>query len=603
MTNRDESGAEFQTIAANASLGGTVTRKNQAKTNMEINTTARAATANGNSTKQLMRDISFKPRFRYNYGFDEKFYDYALKYKDAWQDRLFYVDEDAMIDEFRTGEFKIKQFPTIDTNSLKMSDMELKKISEAEMNSQFGLNKDLLRLCVVRDKAKNETKLQFGESIDLKASLKRNGLALNTGGHVTSMSWLPQKYNENGARYQYLAVSVINNANGLKDTINNPQLSVFHNSAGKDSNNVKSGIQIWQYDLIENKFELYKFLITTSIGVCSRLTWTPIYIGGSTDILGVLCGTFTDGKLHLLKIKQNTNDTPELSKLMKSSLYYEIKDPRGNNEEDTVGITCFDFLNHEKVIVGLSVGSIAEFILPYYTSEIDEATEENDINQPSFVQTISETPLTSISIANPDELSYFILINTSGSQSFALEYGNFQQGRIESYPTNTLLKPIYNHNLKVFLLSDAWDSIGYNFVRHPQEKPSSVLKLDGVVSSFHSSEVTGHPLNISGTTFGEIHIVNISRKILNGAKATNKLLVPLRLWKLRLNSDNKTLELSGDYEIVQTDKSTQISVTPPDVIISSLAWNENLNGSSIYTAATVTGLLILERLDPKYNNN
>lgn len=603
MTNRDESGAEFQTIAANASLGGTVTRKNQAKTNMEINTTARAATANGNSTKQLMRDISFKPRFRYNYGFDEKFYDYALKYKDAWQDRLFYVDEDAMIDEFRTGEFKIKQFPTIDTNSLKMSDMELKKISEAEMKSQFSLNKDLLRLCVVRDKAKNETKLQFGESIDLKASLKRNGLALNTGGHVTSMSWLPQKYNENGARYQYLAVSVINNANGLKDTINNPQLSVFHNSAGKDSNNVKSGIQIWQYDLIENKFELYKFLITTSIGVCSRLTWTPIYIGGSTDILGVLCGTFTDGKLHLLKIKQNTNDTPELSKLMKSSLYYEIKDPRGNNEEDTVGITCFDFLNHDKVIVGLSVGSIAEFILPYYTSEIDEATEENDINQPSFVQTISETPLTSISIANPDELSYFILINTSGSQSFALEYGNFQQGRIESYPTNTLLKPIYNHNLKVFLLSDAWDSIGYNFVRHPQEKPSSVLKLDGVVSSFHSSEVTGHPLNISGTTFGEIHIVNISRKILNGAKATNKLLVPLRLWKLRLNSDNKTLELSGDYEIVQTDKSTQISVTPPDVIISSLAWNENLNGSSIYTAATVTGLLILERLDPKYNNN
>lgn len=348
---------------------------------------------------------------------------------------------------------------------------------------------------------------------------------------------------------------------------------------------------------------MYKFLITTSIGVCSRLTWTPIYIGGNTDILGVLCGTFTDGKLHLLKIKQNTKDTPELSKLMKSSLYYEIKDPRGNNDEDTVGITCFDFLNHEKVIVGLSVGSIAEFILPYYTSEIDDTTEENDINQPSFVQTISETPLTSISIANPGELSYFILINTSGSQSFALEYGNFQQGRIESYPTNTLLKPIYNHNLKVFLLSDAWDSIGYNFVRHPQEKPSSVLKLDGVVSSFHSSEVTGHPLNISGTTFGEIHIVNISRKILNGAKATNKLLIPLRLWKLQLNSDNKTLELSGDYEIVQTDKSTKISVTPPDVIISSLAWNENLNGSSIYTAATVTGLLILERLDPKYNNN
>lgn len=603
MMNRDESGTEFQTIAANASLEGTAVSKNQAKRNIEKATPVRAATSNGNSTKQLMRDISFKPRFRYNYGFDEKFYDHALKYKDAWQDKLFYVDEDAMIDEFRTGDLKVKQFPTIDTNSLKMSDMKLKRLNKAEINSQFGLNKDSLRLSISRDKAKKQAKLQFGESIDLNDSLNRNGLALNTGGHVTSMSWLPQKFNENGARFQYLAVSVINNANGLKDTINNPQLSVFHNSEGKDSNNVKSGIQIWQYDLIKNRFELYKFLITTSLGVCSRLTWTPIYIGGITDILGVICGTFTDGKLHLLKIKQNTKDTPELSKLIKSSLYYELKDPRGNKDEDTVGITCFDYLNHEKIIVGLSVGSIAEFILPYYMSEIDENTDENDINQPSFVQTISETPLTSISIANPDELSYFILINTSGSQSFALEYANFQQGRVESYPTNTSLKPIYNHNLKVFLLSDAWDSIGYNFVRHPQEKPSSVLKLDGVVSSFHSSEVTGHPLNISGTTFGEIHIVNISRKILNGAKATNKLLIPLRLWKLQLNSDKQTLELSGDYEIVKTDKSTQISVTPPDVIISSLAWNENLNGSSIYTAATVSGLLILERLDPKYNNN
>lgn len=598
MMNQDETGAEFQKIAANASLGGTTTRKNIEKT-----TPVRAATANGNSTKQLMRDISFKPRFRYNYGFDERFYEHALKYKDSWQDKLFYVDEDELIDEFKAGESWIKKLPIIDASELKISDMQLEKLSEIEIKSQFGLNEDSLRLHIARDKTKKDAKLQFGESLELNNTLKRNGLVLNAGGQVVSMSWMPQKFNDNGARYQYLAVSVINNANGLSDTINNPQLSVFHNAPGKGSNNVKTGIQIWQYDLIENKFKLYKFLITTSIGACSRLTWNPIYIGGSTDTLGILCGTFTDGKLHLLKIKQNTKDTPELSKLMKSSLYYEIKDPRGNNDEDTVGITCFDFLNHEKVIVGLSVGSIAEFILPYYTSEIDDTTEENDINQPSFVQTISETPLTSISIANPGELSYFILINTSGSQSFALEYGNFQQGRIESYPTNTLLKPIYNHNLKVFLLSDAWDSIGYNFVRHPQEKPSSVLKLDGVVSSFHSSEVTGHPLNISGTTFGEIHIVNISRKILNGAKATNKLLIPLRLWKLQLNSDKKTLELSGDYEIVQTDKSTKISVTPPDVIISSLAWNENLNGSSIYTAATVTGLLILERLDPKYNNN
>lgn len=597
MMSQYESGTEFQKIAANASLGDATTRKNIEKT-----TLVRAATANGNYTKQLMRDISFKPRFRYNYGFDEKFYEDALKYKDAWQDKLFYVDENEIIDEFKAGESSIKKLPIIDANELNIRDINLQKLSEAEIKSQFELNEDSLRLHISRDKTKKDAKLQFGESLDLNNTLKRNGLVLNTGGQVVSMSWMPQKFNESGARYQYLAVSVINNANGLSDTINNPLLSVFHNASGKGSNNVKTGIQIWQYDLIENKFKLYKFLITTSIGACSRLSWNPIYIGGSADTLGILCGTFTDGKLHLLKIKKNLSDAPELSRLLESSLHYELKDPRGNKDEDYVGIICYDFLGHDRIIVGLSVGSIAEFILPYYSSEIN-TTGEDDIYQPSFVQTISETPLTSISIANPNELSYFILINTSGSQSFALEYANFQQGRIESFPTNTLLKPIYNHNLKVFLLSDAWDSIGYNFVRHPQEKPSSVLKLDGVVSSFHSSEIIGHPLNINGSTFGEIHIVNISRKILNGAKATNKLLIPLRLWKLQLHSDNKTLQLSGDYEIVQTDKSTKVSITPPEVIISSLAWNENLEGSSIYTAATVSGLLILERLDPKYNTN
>lgn len=590
-----ESDVEIQKIAADASLEGSA-KVNSQGTNMAKSASLIAATAGVNNGKQLMRDISFKPRFRYNYGFDEKFYDQALRYKDAWQDKLFYVDEEALINEFRSDETSIRQIPHFDVNRLQIGCIEEERITQNQAEQQFSINENPIHLQLCREKKDMESRLQFGESAELR-SLDRNGVVLNAGGHVTSISWLPQKFSGGNARYQFFAASIINNSHGVEDTINNTQLSVFYKSVGRETDRVKSGIQIWRYDLSRNKLELYKFILTSAIGTCSHLAWAPIDIGESDDTLGILCGTYSDGRLHVFKIMRNQNESVEFSMLIKSSFQYELKDPRGNREGDIVGITCFDFIGHDKIIVGLSAGSIAEFILPYY----DESTE-SDLSQPSFVQSISETPITSISVADPDKHSYFILINTSGNQSFVVEYENFQQGRIESFPTNTLLRPIYNHKLKIFFLSDAWDSIGYSFVRHPHEKPSSLLKLDGVVSALHLSEVIGHPLSISGTTYGEIHIVNISRKILNGAKATNKLLVPLRLWRLELASDQKTLKLSGDYEIVQTDKSTKINVTPPETVISSLAWNENLEGSSIYTAATISGLIILERLDPKFSN-
>lgn len=595
----NDSGNELQKIAANATLRSNLPSKTGQSKPMERSSTPKTNSTNNNNNngKQLMRDISFKPRFRYNYGFDEKFYDHALKYKDAWQDKLFYVDESMMIEEYQKGESTIKQFPLVDASGLNIDDLQTEKFTDPQVRLEFFLGDDLLDLKLTRDKQTKRTQLKFSESVELNDSINRNGTVLNVGAHVTSMSWLPQQFNEKECNFKYLAVSVINNPNGIEDSINNPQLSVFHKTLTKESLSIKSGLQIWKYDLSQNKFELSKFIVTTSIGACSSISWLPISIQGDAGILGILCGTFTDGRLHLFKITQNTTQSPQFSNLIKSSFYYEMNDP-SNTDVDRECITCYDFLGYEKIIVGLSAGSIAEYILPYNLLQ-DE--DESNITIPSFVQSLAETPITAISIANPDDEKYFILINTSGSQSFVIEYNNFQQGRVESFPTNTLLKPIYNHNLKVFVTSDAWDSISYSFVRHPHEKPSSLLKLDGIVSSLHLSEVLGHPLNISGTTFGEIHILNIARKILNGAKATNKLLIPLRLWKLELGSDNKTLELSGDLEIVQTDKSTKIALTPPEVVISSIAWNENLHGSSIYAAATISGLLILERLDPKYN--
>ncbi|CUM63141.1 uncharacterized protein PRCAT00000708001 [Priceomyces carsonii] len=546
----------------------------------------------GNVSTKLLRDLSFKPRFRQSYGSNDYYYNFILKYKEAWESKLFYVDESTVSNMLETYPKLQKVIPEVRDVDEKLPDTKISPLLSEDEVTGFGVKDLSLRIFLEHGDRREPIDIGFGHAIDLKNHVNRKGLILNAGGHITSMKWLISRHSQ---KYQYLAVSVISNKGGILNNINNTQLSLFHKGVEKDA--LKSGIQIWKYDLEGNALVLDQFYLTDTIGATSNLEWVPIEIGGDTDTIGVLGGSFTDGQFHLVKIKKTQHNTTFYGRIKEPSLTYKIQGFSSKNSTDLVAITCYDYLNKDRFIVGLTNGSIAEFPLPFAEDLNDSDSSEEDYEKPSFIQKVADTAIVSVSISELEASRYTLIINTSGIQCFALEYNNFRQGYLISAPTNSFLKPSKNHLLNATLGSYSSDTVSLSFLRNPQDTLSVVLKVDGIVSSVLLSEILGHPLGLVGSTQGDIYILNYARKFLNGAKTTNKSLVPLKLWKCSM--DNNDIVVSSNLVPVTVDKSNQINIAPPQILISAIAWNENIAGSSIYTAGSISGLLLLERLDPK----
>lgn len=547
-----------------------------------------------NNNRQLVRDSAFKPRFLYNYGYDEKFYEYILRYKEDWQDKLFYVDERSLFESAANGTTCPRGLERLTASKLNVSPYQY-EFSSREAQEDSDSHKTLNVLAKRGDKVVQK-ELSFMEKLNL-GDIGRNASIINVGGHVVSSKWLPQGNNRNN-EYPILALSTINTPGEVKDIMKEPQSSLFY-VLNNEKSSIKSSIQLWRYDTERSRFDLYKYLATDKFGICANLSWLPIEVSDEENCLGVLSFISSNGRLHLLKIEANASAEAENQRLKESSFSYELR-LDSSNEDESIKIVSYDFLGYDRIIVGLVNGSIAEFVLPYSEEVTNDEDDSCDILVPSFVQSVAESPVVEICVANPGVNRYFILALTTGVHNFVIEYRNFQQGRVLFPQSNCQLKPVYNHNLKVYVSSDVWDSVGYSFARRPYEKATALLKADGSVSTFHLSEVIGHPLVLIGSTLGEIHVVNMARKILNGSKATNKLLVPLKLWGLELKGQDQIV-ISGDYEVVPTEKPTKSFITPCEIIISSVAWNEKIKGSSIYAASTLSGMLIVERLDPGFD--
>lgn len=556
----------------------TSAKRNAATSRNAPKKTKAALTATGTNTT---RDVSFRQKFVLHYGHDEAFYQHCHHYKQLWQDKMFFVLEKLVLHDYGNGNLYSKHIPEQIVRP--MPPPKLTLLSEEAILSQFNLahnakrsvklqQSDLLKLL----------SLGFGESFKLNDTLPRNGLLLNAGSHVVTAKWLPQNPKTN-LDHAYLAVSVINGSSSISETILDPKLSLFAQASSPTPTSLACGIQIWKYKLANNDISLHKFYITTdTIGLTSDLKWLPGY--ESDSVLGILCGTFSDGKLHLIKVSHTVEQ--EWALLLKPSVSYAAPAHK---------MTCFDLLGDNRIIIGMSNGTIREYLLPGSTTELLE--NELDLQIPSFVQNVTEAPITSLLVCERDANLFTIIVHSAGSQCFAIEYPYFQRGRMESWATNSLQNPIYNCNLKIFISDDAQDTLTYGYVRHPHEKANLIMKVDGTLSAYHMSEVLSHPLALSGSSLGEVHIINVARKVLNGGKTSNKVLQPLRLWKITLeNSDD--IQVSADLVVSPADKATNLSIAPPEVTILALAWNESLNASSLYCAATIGGLIIVERLDP-----
>lgn len=523
------------------------------------------------------RDLSFVGRYHHNFGFENGLFEYLLDQKDLWGDKLFYFDESKFSQWVDSGKQKIREVP-IRPDGLTVPDLTLESLLSQEFTTCFG-TQNTVNLRIEKDGKGLDETLEAGKSIKLN-TIGRNGLALNVGGAITSMKWLP--YGD----VPVLAIAVINNSEGLAGMISDVNLSIFPHEKLGDS--TKSAIQIWKYAPNSMQLELAQVYDTTKFGATSNLSWVPLRLSDG-DTLGLLAGNFSDGKFHLFKIEDQVGESATYSRILKPSWTISLADERAGVSEQILPITCYDFLDDARVIVGTLDGAIAEYVIPTLTN--DESLAE-----PSFFEYIADSCINSVSIGESSG-SRIILINTATTQAFALQYDNIRQGRVDSNYTISPLNPLYHRGYRIYVYPDSAESIGYTFVRHPQQKHSLLLKSE-LISSFHISEYLSHPLAIVGNILGDVFVLNIGRKIFGVPKAHNRLVVPLKLWSLTLSSDKK-LTLSGDYVKSSVDRTDiKWSFTPPEVVISASAWNENFDGSSTYAFGSYTGLLVLERLDP-----
>ncbi|SGZ50549.1 CIC11C00000000852 [Sungouiella intermedia] len=522
------------------------------------------------------RDLSFVGRFHHNFGFENGLFEYLLTQKDLWGDKLFYFKESDFERWANAGQQKVREISICDVES-NFPDIEGEQLLELDFLADFGLIKPI-NLKVAKNGASSEQELAPGDQILLRNTIGRNGIALNVGGAVTAMKWLPY------GNSPILAVAVINNREGLPAMISDPYLGVYPHE--KLDGKTKSALQIWKFHAGSMVMELFQVYETSAFGATATINWVPLKLQNE-EVFGVLAASFSDGKLHMFKVKNHVSESAVYTKVSQPSWTISMKDERVGNSGQILPITCYDFVDDKRVLVGTLDGAIAEYVLP------NTSTEE--LKEPSFLEYVADSCITSVSIGESNN-SKIVLVNTASTQAFALQYENIRQSRVDTNYTISPLMPLYHRGFRIFVYPDSAESIGYTFVRHPHQKHSLLLKSE-MVSSFHVSEYLNHPLAIVSSILGDVYVLNIGRKIFGVPKAHNKLVVPLKLWSLSI-IDNQ-LTLCGDYVEVKMDRTDiKWSFTPPEVVVSASAWNETFEGSSTYTFGTYTGLLVLERLDP-----
>ncbi|KAG7665248.1 uncharacterized protein J8A68_001304 [[Candida] subhashii] len=538
------------------------------------------------------RDSSYRNRFKHYFGTDESYFELIKNYKTDWERFLFYVNE-AKVKKYTTEDNFLNELPTIEESQLNLNELDLKSVDEGYFQSRFH---NEIGLKIINGDG-GELDLKLDENVtDLMEFAKRKAKIVSPGGQVTALKWLPNPLDDESG-VSYLAIGVINNPKGISDSINNPELSMYSKSSNERG--INSCIQIWKYDVKENEFSLENVLITTTMGAVSDLKWAPFHTTGNT--LGVLVGAFTDGDVHLFKINKSLPSKYNI--VNKSSYTYtSTYSTKRTKSDPNSNITCFDFLSIDKIIIGCVDGYISEFILPFHPHY---STDTNP-TLPSYRTRFSDAPITSILAANYAPGEYLIVINSASTQCMAYDYTDPTQCFCSPLVSKSTTPPSYNHALRCFGVTPSHDATGYSFIRVPQETASGLLKASASVSCNVLGERLGHPLNLTGFANGDIVVLNFARRHLQGGKITSKVLVPLKLWKLELAEGTEAGEvkagsfvLRAGYESCDVESPMTPSFMPPEVAISALGWNENVIGSSVYAAGTISGLLIVERLDPK----
>lgn len=493
------------------------------------------------------RDVLFKLRLRYAYGCDPEYYDEVLAYKGRFE-LCIAIPPVAAVEKFLSPE------PLPDADFF--PDSEFTEGVRDQLLAEWPL-----LFTAERDDNTAKVDLTNGD-LALMDVFGRVGAIADVGGSIVALRWLPTL---EPAEYEYVALSVVHAP--IAESLNHERLGLF-NQEMDDS--LATLIQVWRYR--DGELTRHLLIDTTGVvGVTNYLEWLPLSVPGC---LGVVCGCFNDGNWHAIKISRDYGQV-SLTKLLMT-----ITVP------DTT-ITSFSFRNSSHVIVGTATGHIAQF-------EVPAPVDSDGVTEPQWMVHLFKTAIDSLLVNASEPGKDVVVANSLGLTMCAVELDNYVVGQLTAFAPKTWLRPLYNPKLRLYLVALALDTLSYMFLRAPTELINLLVRPAADITTFSALERLGHPLAIVGTLAGDFFVVNYVRKFLNGVKLSNKVIVPIQLWKVTYI--NRELKINGDFFQLPNEANNQCLVTPAEISFTASGWNENPATAHIYAAGNVAGLLFVELL-------
>ncbi|EPY54259.1 transcription factor tfiiic complex subunit sfc6 [Schizosaccharomyces cryophilus OY26] len=524
------------------------TRKPNQQVNLDSSTEKRPTnSARGRSSRQTSlpeqspRKVYSKgqeEKIMYTYGTDEPTFQYGKNLVNTW--KQFETAPGAAC--FEKGSMFVEPDP---------SEFEPPKKTQSFSDDRFGeFSNDHLPLLIGNQEAVyNLQPLQVfdGES---RHSLKKEFL-VNTGIHLTSLSWLPTK-----EKVQYVA------AGGLLGTGELAE-SIFTSTSGRNQ------IQIWK--LVDERELSLHCTLWHDWGSNYQLQWSPCYIM-EKDILGYLGIVASDGKLRVVSVPSEISH----KNVFINEAEYTLQLPH-------CLISCFAWVSTEtefpkQLLVGCSNGYIALwdivnsldgplFYIPIHDSYIHAITQCSNEFRTMFVTAAYDCYTRIIDIRNPEFENK--ALSHKRDICYAITWSNLLQSVISS--TESQLVVI--------------ESIRGLTTQILDERHGSVMCLG-------TSKL--HPFVAIGSSDGIVTVVNPFRLL--GFSHKHRANVH-RISQLEYSEKQQKFRFLNNFRPgLMKSRKRDMYIFPWQIQINSLEWNPNYSYGGWLASGMACGLLRLEDL-------
>ncbi|KXJ95717.1 WD40-repeat-containing domain protein [Microdochium bolleyi] len=331
------------------------------------------------------------------------------------------------------------------------------------------------------------------------------GWLLDIGGIVVAMDWASSLGHDDD---QLLALSVIPEA----DQAYQHDLSKAPTPAVQK----EGSVQLWRFPAERDGDGIMRpaqrqpqlvHAICSLWGRVAKIQWCPVPIdaGETTALLGVLCA---DGKLRVVAVRKHANTLTEVFEEVQDAMI-SIEIPK----EHTVAITCFTWVNSNRIAVGCSDGSIGMWSIfpcqqlqrhPVHSSSIIDIASGYP-SQPTYIASLPVGGVLTVTDLNRPtaEMSYNANLLVSLQPSL-LAWSEVLRGYLSMWPTNFTANSTVSYS---------------GLTTFPQ--PRHILTVESQVTCLATSPC--HPYLLVGASDGSLWSTNVLRKIMGYREKVNKI--------------------------------------------------------------------------------